>query len=620
VLAERLAAAGYATAAFVSAAVLARGFGLDRGFARYDDALDSLATQRTVASRSADHTVDAALGWLAGVPADRPVFVWLHLYSPHRPWQAPERFAQGFDPYTAEIAFADAETGRLLDALDGSGRLSRALVVVTSDHGEGLGEHGEGTHSFFAYDSTLRIPLVFWAADRSGVALAEGARIGGPASLLDVADTLLDLLGAPGLGGEGRSLAAPLRGGGPVPPRALAVESVVPALDWDAAPVFGLIDADGISWFDGESRQRYDLAADPGQARNLYAAADAERADALFAAIDRDWPPARSPASLDPETRRQLEQLGYATGGGEAVRVSRVDPRDRIDAYQFTTLDAEALDLEETLRRLDALEARHGELLALARFRADTLTALARPRQALRVLEAAAVRHPDSGALRDQMAALRARLDQKAALAARVREALAREPDHPTARRDLALTLHQLEEWEEAAALYEQALARDPDDDATRANLARLWVTRGDPAHALEVLAPGRAREPHDPALDCVAGRILEREPGALDSARAALAACAQAGGALSAHGRALRPGPVPRRPEAPRGRPEARRRRLRRAQTERTMRNSTRSRAARAHVHRSRPPCTAAMPLMKPSDRQHRLSGMSAASVTSMR
>jgi arylsulfatase A-like enzyme len=539
-LAERLAERGYATAAFVSAAVLARAFGLARGFAHYDDGLDPDAPQRTVAARSADRTVDAALAWLAGVPAGQPIFVWLHVYSPHRPWQAPEPFARRFDPYTAEIAFADAETGRLLDGLADASRLERALVVVTSDHGEGLGEHGEGTHSFFAYDSTLRIPLVFWAGERSGAAFARGARIGGPASLLDVADTLLDLLGAPGLGGDGRSLAASLAGGAPVPPRVLALESVVPALDWSAAPVFGLIDEDGTGWFDGPSRERYELAADPAQTRNRYRAADADRADALFAAIDRDWPPRRSPVALDPATREQLEQLGYASGSGAAPEVSTVDARDRIDAYQFTTLEAESLDLEETLRRVDALEARHGALLALARFRADTLAALARPVQALRVLEAAALRHPDASALRDRIAALRGRLDRQRALAATIRDALARDPAHPTAERDLALTLHQLEEWDEAVALYERVLARDPDDDPTRANLARLWVARGEPGRALAALAPGRARAPHHPALDCVAGRILERDVSAVDSARAALGACAEAGGALSAHGRAL--------------------------------------------------------------------------------
>jgi arylsulfatase A-like enzyme len=554
-LAERLAGRGYATAAFVSAAVLAKAFGLGRGFAHYDDRLDPGARNRTVASRAADRTVDAAIAWLVSVPPDRPVFVWLHLYSPHRPWQAPDAFAARFDPYTAEIAFADAETGRLLDALAAAGRLARALVVVTSDHGEGLGEHGEGTHSFFAYDSTLRIPLVFWAGERSGVALRSGARVPGPAALFDVADTLLDLLGAPGLGGDGRSLGASLRGGEPVPARALAVESVVPALDWNAAPVFGVIDAEGASWFDGPRRERYDLAADPAQTRNLYDPTDAPRADALFAAIDRGWPPERSPVALDPGARAQLELLGYATGSGGTLEVSSVPAAERIDAYELATLGAESLDLEETLHRIDALEAQHGELLALARFRADTLTALARPRQALVVLEAAARRHPDSSALRDRIEALRARTGEERALAASIRAALAADPDHPTAERDLALTLHQLEEWDEAASLYRRVLARDPVDDATRANLARLLVARGESDAALEVLAPGRARAGHDPALDCVAGRILERAPGAGDSARDALHACAESGGAVSAHGRALlasSPQPAPLATPAP--------------------------------------------------------------------
>ena len=134
-LAERFRAGGRATGAFVSAAVLARAFGLARGFEVYDDTLTAQGGNRSMTTRRSDQSVDAALAWLAAVPADRPVFLWVHLFAPHRPWRAPARFAERFDPYRAEIAFADAQTGRLLDALEAAGRLSHAIVVVTSDHG-----------------------------------------------------------------------------------------------------------------------------------------------------------------------------------------------------------------------------------------------------------------------------------------------------------------------------------------------------------------------------------------------------------------------------------------------------------------------------------------------------
>ena len=205
-LAEEFARAGYLTAAFVSAEVLHPRHGLDRGFERYDYFVHRAEHAHTVPERRADKTVDTALAWLARAPTERPLFLWVHLFDPHRPWDAPAPWRDRYDPYRAEIAFADAQTGRLLDHLAGLGRLRRSLVVITSDHGEGLGEHGETSHAYFAYDSTMRVPLLFWAGARTGISLAPGARIDGIVSLVDLAPTLRALSGLPERP-DGRSLA-----------------------------------------------------------------------------------------------------------------------------------------------------------------------------------------------------------------------------------------------------------------------------------------------------------------------------------------------------------------------------------------------------------------------------
>jgi arylsulfatase A-like enzyme len=540
-LAAHFRDSGYATGAFVSSAVLARGFGLDRGFDVYDDALTVETGNRTVASRRADQTVSAALGWLETLPDDRPAFLWVHLFAPHRPWRAPDAFTDRFDPYRAEIAFADAETGRLLDALSTAGRLDSALVVVTSDHGEGLGEHGEGTHSYFAYDSTLRVPLVFWAGPDAEVAFEPGARVAGPAALVDVAPTLATAAGVGSFPADGRSLADALGGEAPIPLRALPFESVVPALDYATAPIFGVVDVDGEAWIDAPRRERYDLSRDPAQRQNRYRASDTDAADAIFGSIERAWPPAAAPIALDDATRSQLEALGYASDA-EAVTLgtSDIDPKDRIALFDFKSLGAETLGLEETLQRIDALRAEHGQVLALERFRTDTLLALGRRREAIETLEEAVRTHPGSTALERRANALQRERDEKRALADTIAAALERDPDHPTARRDLALTLHQLEDWSEARSLYEDWLDRHPEDDASRANLARLLASTGAPETALASLAERRFQPGHAVELDCLAGRLLaetlERAPEAL----AALRSCEAGGGRLTARGRAV--------------------------------------------------------------------------------
>ncbi|HEY5659081.1 MAG TPA: sulfatase-like hydrolase/transferase [Myxococcota bacterium] len=534
-LAERFRAGGYATAAFVSAAVLGREYGLARGFDVYDDAMaeSSPTGQQRIGSRRGDDTVNAALRWLEQVSDARAVFLWVHLFDPHRTWHAPEPWASRFDPYRAEIAFADAQTGRLLEALQVAGRWKHSIVALTSDHGEGLGEHGEGTHAYFAYDSTLRIPLLFWTGHDLDRGLLRGGVVDGPASLIDLAPTLLELAQLEPLAGSGRSLLRSLRGE-PVPARAHPLECVAPALHYGTAPIFGLLTEAGEIWFDLPRRERYDVARDPQQRRNLYRDADAPVADALFAAQQWQWPPAQALLEVDAGARQQLEALGYSADVASELDAGRdVDPKDRVALFDFLNLEAQYATPEAALRRADALRAEFGSLPALERFRVDSLSALGRTRDAIALLEQVVDAHPEAPDLRDELAWRRARRDEQRALAAAIRETLAAQPEHPSAERDLGLTLHQLQELEEAEVLYRRALARHPEDDALRANLARLLMTRGRHATALEALAPGRSRTGHAATLDCLAGRILAHYLDREAEGVAAYRACEAAGGAL---------------------------------------------------------------------------------------
>src|SRR6185436_143489 len=158
VLAALLAQAGYDTAAVVGAAVLDRQYGLDRGFKRYDDSVGPMGL--AIAERDAAAVTEAAAA--AARSLRKPFFLFVHYYDPHAAYNPPTPFAESFrpDPYQGEIAYVDEQIGRLRRELEGLGLLEGTVVVVTSDHGESLGEHGEPTHGVFLYQATLRIPLI----------------------------------------------------------------------------------------------------------------------------------------------------------------------------------------------------------------------------------------------------------------------------------------------------------------------------------------------------------------------------------------------------------------------------------------------------------------------------
>ncbi len=152
--------------------------------------------------------LEPAAAWIEGTAGER-FFAFVHLYDPHSPYEPPAPFAGRFasDPYSGEIAYVDDALGRFFTRLEAAGRMDNTLVVVTADHGEGLGEHGEKTHGMFAYESTLRVPLIFHWKD----ALPGGLRVPTRVRLIDVAPTLVSLAGLPEFSGfQGEALVAEL--------------------------------------------------------------------------------------------------------------------------------------------------------------------------------------------------------------------------------------------------------------------------------------------------------------------------------------------------------------------------------------------------------------------------
>jgi len=318
--------AGYATGGAVSAYVLRGETGISQGFDFWDSQVAMQFSAGLAQSRRpGQETARLALDWLHGV-AGRPFFLFLHLYEPHSPYTPPEPFASRYkdSPYDGEIANADAVVGSVLAELRRLGVYERAIVVLLSDHGEGLGEHGEAEHGMLLYRTTLQVPLLL---------KLPGARLGGtsvatPAQLVDVYPTLLSLVGlAPRPGLPGRSLLE--LGGGAGGERELYAETAYPRLHFGWSELSSLIRG-RFHYIHGPDPELYDLATDPAE---VHEAREQERrsfADlrGRIASYQRSL---RAPAAVDAETARQLGALGYAAGFVQTTAQGpAIDPKSHL--------------------------------------------------------------------------------------------------------------------------------------------------------------------------------------------------------------------------------------------------------------------------------------------------
>lgn len=336
-LAERLKQGGYATAAFVAAFVLEKRYGLSQGFDTFDDQVRTAAGEATNPQRPANVVVDAALEWLRSQRAarsDQPVFMWVHLYDPHTPYDPPEPFKSQFaQPYDGEIAFMDQEIGRLLAQYAALAPMERTVVAVVGDHGEGLGDHSERGHSLLIYDSVMRVPLVLRAPGIMPAGRVVDDRV---VSTVDLAPTLLELLGLDPEPCDGVSL---LREDAP-PDRAVYMETLYPALNhgWS-----GLHAARRHTdkYIEAPTPEYYDLANDPGELTNLHGARAAE-ADALAARLDEmlaayEAAGVKSAAARvvpDAAAMSKLHALGYVGGSAPPVAATPLDPKDMVLRWQ----------------------------------------------------------------------------------------------------------------------------------------------------------------------------------------------------------------------------------------------------------------------------------------------
>lgn len=517
-LPELLHARGFATGAFVSSFVLAGKFGLNQGFDTYDD---ELPEKRTIFGnlneRHADATTDRACAWLETHRAE-PFMLFVHYYDPHADYAPPEPFASRFadEPYTGEIAYVDAAVHRLIERLKALGLYDSTLIVVTSDHGEMLGEHGERTHSYFIYQSAIRVPLIIKLPGASS-----GRRVAQLCGTIDIAPTIGALAGVDIAAMEGADVSRFVAGAAnDASDRAIYSESFTPLI-YAANPLQGLL-TPRWKYIAANRPELYDWVADPGETRNL-AETEAEIAADLRARLAEVTARAASPArAADPAggsaaDRRRLEALGYVAlaharePGG--VDPQRTDPKDRIAFHE----NVKHLAVYIADRRFAEAEQLIGELLAIwpefargyvirARIEMDRGDREAAERD----LAAGLALDPDDADALTLLGDLR-RGASPAEASALYREALARDETSAKAHIGLGIALVSTGNTREAIGHFRAALASDPGMAEAHVNLANALTREG---------AADEAGEHYEAALES-APRMVEAYLG-LGAVRAA--------------------------------------------------------------------------------------------------
>jgi len=412
-LAEMLRHHGYHTAAFVSSFVLNSMWGLNRGFEVYDDdmAIDLNHTRFLfLLARRGDYTTDRFLTWLDR-NGNKPFFAWLHLYDAHSPYRSPDPYHSHYSgrPYDGAIAFDDAQVGRVMSRLRALNLYDDTLVVLLSDHGESLGEHGEAEHGFFVYNATIHIPLVLKLPKQASRALA----VSQPVSSLDVASTIAQVCRVPAAESgslQGRSLLGTTISGGlsgpkPGPSQAVYAESFYPLHSFGWHPLRALV-TDGLKYIDAPRPELYDLQRDPGERLNIVAGNSATAAalrDDLTAVGRRFAAPERnSPApTLDAETLEKLKSLGYVAYKAGAVEndgnETAADPKDNVGVFNriLRASDLSGVgkyaDADETLAQVEREEP---DLYVVPFQRGENFLAWGRPALAVAEFSKALSRNP----------------------------------------------------------------------------------------------------------------------------------------------------------------------------------------------------------------------------------
>ena len=329
-LATRFKAAGRRTGGAISAYVLRSQTGIGRGFDFFDDAIEIEGSMEALGSLQRDGAiaVDSLSRWIEE-QGGQPFLAFLHLYEPHTPYAPPERYSD-LPAYDGEVAHADELVGRFLDRLKAKGLYGRSIVVVTSDHGEGLGQHGVDEHGLLLYREAVHVPLIL----RLPGGARAGTRVSGTVGLVDLPATLLDLAGLKAAGLDGVSL-RPALASGSMAPREVYSETLYPRYHFGWSELYSVTQS-RLRYIHGPRPELFDVGSDPEEARNILDQR-ASTAAAMRAWLTRTVTigDVSAPEDVSPEVKEKLAALGYVGGGPTVGAQGELpDPKDKLGVYQ----------------------------------------------------------------------------------------------------------------------------------------------------------------------------------------------------------------------------------------------------------------------------------------------
>jgi arylsulfatase A-like enzyme/Tfp pilus assembly protein PilF len=524
-LAERLQEAGWTTGAFVAAWVLENRWGLAQGFDHYSDRFDlskyKVVSLGTVQKRG-DEVMDDALRWIEQ-NRQKKFFAWIHLYDPHTPWDPPEPYKSRYpgQGYVGEVAYTDAVVGRLTAYLKEKGLDRNTVIVLTADHGESLGEHGESTHAFFVYDATTHVPFIVktpWG-DRG--------RAKTQVSGVDLMPTVLDLVGLPPQPGvEGRSVARAILHPEAELGHVAYSETYFPRYHFGWQHLRALRDGRE-KYIEAPEPEFYDVLADPKESKNLYKSMSA-RAERLrlqlekLAGSGRDATPERQ--QMDPETLQRLAALGYV---GNAVDVDPTavlpDPKQKIGLFtRMGAAKALASDekYDEAVEKMRAVLQEDPNIIDAHVTMAGWLWRARRTDEAIAAFKAALTLKPDHEMALTELAGLYRQMGRHDAALEGYRAALARDGRKPQTWYQLATLYLDMGRVAEAEKTFREALVHNPKMGASYSSLGVIEFARGRPAEAEALVRRALELEPEVRGGRYNLARLLELQGRADEAER----------------------------------------------------------------------------------------------------
>lgn len=553
-LAESFRAAGYRTGGFVGAFVLDRRWGIAQGFDTYYDDFDVVSAGDVpidfIQRRAAD-VIAKAREFLAG---PQPLFCFIHLYDPHTPYEPPAAFraATPFPLYDGEIAYVDSEIGRLVSWLKSNGLYDSSIIVLTSDHGESLGEHGEATHGFFVYRSTLHVPLIVKLPSKQ----LAGTRRSDLTSSVDIAPTILGALGQR-FACDGIDLFRTKRSG------MVYSETFYPRYHYNWSELLS-VTGNGMHYIEAPRREAYRYGDDPLELRNIYPARDQASFDAELDRLNARR--LATPQQVDQETIERLRSLGYTGGDLPSTAGPLADPKDKIASFNrlkqaedlvYRDQGEKALALLRDLEHSDpkipaiynlmgSLAFKQGRWTDAAREYSKALAIVpddmeaifgrglaarrdGKPQDARADLERLIVLDPRNNKALFQLAEIASEQGRNTDAVGLLDRAISQGHELAPLYGLLFKCLHALGRDQEAAEALRKGLAADPALPLAHFNLAVLGEARGDAADAEKEYRAEMGQNPKNEMALFNLARLLERSPRpageAIDLYRRAIAA-----------------------------------------------------------------------------------------------